>query len=299
MTGVTELGYVRFGVSDLAEWRDYATEILATEVVDEGEPKRLYLRTDSWHHRIILEENGADDLIGAGLRVAGAEEFQELQQRLQAANIAFEQGSAELAGERRVLDIMTLEDPAGNPLEIFHGPQVDAYKPFYPSRGMFGKFVTGDGGVGHMILRNNGLDKAYKFYKLLGMRGGVEYKVPTPDGGTAEVLFMHCNSRDHSVAFGPPSKKSINHLMLEVDNIDDVFLAHEKVQASKYPVMISLGKHANDHMFSFYCATPSQWLIEIGTSGRPATHQSEYYTRDTYGHVFGEQIGPGMSIDKE
>ena len=298
MTGITELGYVRFGVSDLAAWRAFAAELLATEIVDEGEPGRLYLRTDSWHHRIILEENGADDLIGAGMRVAGGEEFAQMQHSLKAAGIDFEQGSAELAAERRVLDIMTLNDPAGNPLEIFHGPQVDAHKPFHPSRGMFGRFVTGDGGVGHMILRNAGLDQAYEFYKLLGMRGGVEYRVPRGDM-VAEVLFMHCNSRDHTVAFGPPSKKSINHLMLEVDNIDDVFLTHELVQASDYPVMISLGKHANDHMFSFYFATPSQWLIEIGTAGRPATHQSEYYTRDTYGHVRSEAMGPGMSIDKE
>ncbi len=299
MTGITELGYVRFGVSDLEEWRTFASNILATEVVDEGEAGRLYLRTDLWHHRIILEENGADDLIGAGLRVAGVEEFAAMRQCLADAGIAFEQGSAELARERHVLDIMTLEDPAGNPLEIFHGPRIDPHRPFHPGRGMYGRFVTGDGGVGHMILRNAGLDAAYEFYKLLGMRGGVEYRVPTPDGSIAEVLFMHCNERDHSLAFGPPGRKSINHLMLEVDNYDDVFYTHELVQASDYPVMISLGKHANDHMFSFYFATPSGWLVEVGTSGRPATHQSEYYTRDTYGHVPAKAMGPGMSIDKE
>ena len=299
MTGITELGYVRFGVSDLEEWRAFAADILATEVVDEGEPGRLYLRTDLWHHRIVLEENGADDLIGAGLRVAGAEEYAQMQRRLSDAGVAFEQGSAELARERHVLDIMTLEDPAGNPIEIFHGPRIDPHKPFHPGRGMYGRFVTGSGGVGHMILRNAGLDKAYEFCSLLGMRGGVEYRIPTPDGNFAEVLFMHCNERDHTFAFGPPSKKSINHLMLEVDNYDDVFYTHERVQASDYPVMISLGKHANDHMFSFYFATPSGWLIEIGTNGRPATHQSEYYTRDTYGHVPGKEMGPGMSIDKE
>ena len=81
--------------------------------------------------------------------------------------------------------------------------------------------------------------------------------------------------------------------------LQELAQTHELVAASKYPIMISLGKHANDHMFSFYFATPSGWLIEIGCAGRPATHQSEYYTQDTYGHVFGEQMGPGMSIDKE
>jgi len=299
MHGITELGYVRFGVSDLAEWREFAETLLGMEVVDEGEDKRLYLRSDNWHHRIILEEDGSDDLIGAGVRVAGADEFEQMQCALADARIKYEVGSRELALERRVLEIMTLKDPADNPIEIFHGPQIDAHKPLLPSRRMFGKFVTGTGGAGHMILRNDGLDKAYEFYKVLGMRGGIEYRISAPDGNQAEILFMHCNERDHTFAFGPPSKKSINHFMIEVDNLDDVFMTHELVQASKYPVMISLGKHANDHMFSFYFASPSQFLIEYGFSGRPATHQSEYYTRDTYGHVFGEQMGPGMSIDKD
>lgn len=299
MEGVTELGYVRFGVSDLAEWRDFAAEMLALEVCDEGEDKRLYLRTDYWHHRIILEEDGADDLIGAGLRVAGADEFDAMQKTLTDNGIPFEVAGIETARQRRVLAFMTLTDPAGNPLEIFHGPRIDTHRPFHPARPMHGRYLTGEGGVGHMIMRNNGLDAMYEFYRLLGMRGGVEYKFPTPEGNEFELLFMHCNSRDHTFAFGPPSTKSVNHLMLEVDNLDDVFMTYELAQASKYPIRISPGRHANDQMFSFYFATPSDWLVEIGWGGRPATHQSEYYVRDTYGHQPGEEMGPMMSIDRD
>lgn len=297
--GVTELGYVVFGVSDLGAWREFATNLLGLEAVSvAGEPNRLYLRMDYNHHRIILEEDGRDDLNAAGLRVAGVEEFAQIQRVLREAQIPFEQASRERLAERRVLDLITLKDPADNPIEIFHGPLIQPHLPFHPGRRMHSRFLTGTGGVGHMILRNSGLDAVYQFYRLLGMRGGVEYKVPTPDGNSAEILFMHCNDRDHTVAFGPPSRKSINHLMIEVADIDDVYMAHDLVQASKYPVMISLGKHANDHMFSFYAQSPSGFLIEVGYGGRPATHQSEYYQRDTYGHVFGAAMGPGMSIDK-
>ncbi len=299
MHGVTELGYVRFGVSDLAQWREFVEQLLGLEVAAGDRDGQLFLRTDSWHHRIELVEDGSDDLIGAGLRVAGVDEFAAMQSTLREADIDFEVGSAELARERHVLEVLTLRDPAGNPIEIFHGPHVEAHKPFHPGRRMFGRFVTGDGGVGHMILRHAGLESAYAFCRILGMHGGVEYKVPTPDGGEREVLFMHCNARDHTFAFGPPSDKSINHLMIEVDNLDDVFMTHELVQASRYPVMISLGRHANDHMFSFYFATPSGWLIEIGYAGRPATRQSEYYTRDIYGHEFGRGVGAGMNIEAE
>jgi 2,3-dihydroxyethylbenzene 1,2-dioxygenase len=285
MAPVTELGYVRFGVADLAAWREFATHLLGLEVSDDTEKGRLYLRTDAWHHRIILEQDGSDDLLGAGLRVAGPEEFRAMQDVLRGQAVPFQLADDKLAKERRVLELITLADPAGNPLEIFHGPRVDTHRPFHPGRGMYGKFVTGEGGVGHMMLQYQDLDATYAFYKLLGMRGSIEYRVPTPDGNTLDILFMHCNSRDHTFAFGLPSKSRVNHLMLEVDTLDDVFLTYELVK-EKYPIAISPGKHANDRMFSFYCISPSGFQVEIGYGGRAATHQSEYFVRDTYGHVF-------------
>src|SRR3954447_3807317 len=104
MNAVTELGYVCFGVSNLAEWRDFATNILGLEVVEErGEPDRLYLRTAYWHHPIILEKNGSDDLTAAGLRVAGVEEFAATRKVLEEAGVKVEVGGRDLAAERRVL----------------------------------------------------------------------------------------------------------------------------------------------------------------------------------------------------
>jgi catechol-2,3-dioxygenase len=137
MTAVTELGYVVFGVSNLAEWRDFAASILGLEVCEEaGEPNRLYLRTDYWHHRIVLEQDGSDDLNAAGLRVAGVEEFAQMRDRLKGAGVAVTACSAEEAAQRRVLDLMRMTDPAGNPIEIFHGPLIEPHKPFLPGRRM-------------------------------------------------------------------------------------------------------------------------------------------------------------------
>ncbi len=290
-TGVTELGYVRFGVSDLAAWRDFATRLLGLEAADDTEEGRLYLRTDLWHHRIILEEDGSDDILGAGLRVAGPEEFRAMQEVLRANGVSFDLADAATAQSRQVLELMMLVDPSGNPLEIFHGPRVDTHRPFHPGRGMYGRFVTGDGGVGHMIIRSDDLTATYEFYKRLGMRGGIEYRIPSSGGRTLDILFMHCNSRDHTLAFGLPSKTRVHHLMLELDTLDDVYLAYELVR-EKHPIAVMPGKHANDRMFSFYCVSPSGFQIEIGWGGRPATHQSEYYIRDTYGHAFNTAGGP-------
>ena len=75
------------------------------------------------------------------------------------------------------------------------------------------------------------------------------------------------------VAFGVgPETRRINHLMIEVDNFDDVGLTYDLVRKNKVPVTITPGKHSNDHMYSFYMRNPSGWIIEYGCGGRPATH---------------------------
>ncbi|MFK8022303.1 MAG: VOC family protein [Pseudomonadales bacterium] len=287
MSGITELGYARFGVSNLDEWKGFARDILALEVrEDTQDANSISLRMDYWHHRIVLEEDDCEELLGAGLRVAGPAEFEAMQAILTKNDISFEVGNAEIVENRKVLEVLLLKDPAGNPLEIFHGPRIDTHMPFYPGRRMHGRFVTEVGGLGHIMLAHQGLDSVYDFYKMLGMRGGIEYQYPIGPDTNLEMLFMHCSERDHSLAFGLPSDsgKNIQHMMIEVDNLDDVFVCYELVKESKYPVRLDIGRHANDGMFSFYFIGPSGWQIEVGCEGQPAKHQSSYHIGDTYGH---------------
>ncbi len=281
---VTELGYMGLNVADLEAWKAFARDILALEVVDEGEGDRCYLRMDYWHHRLVLHRDPSDDLAYLGCRVAGPDEFVETQKQLADAGIEFRVGSIAEADERRVLEVLKLADPDGNPIEIFHGPLVRFAKPFHPGRGMHGRFVTGAGGLGHCIIRQRDSEAGVRFYQALGMRGGVEYKFGSGER-TLQLRFMHCNERDHSVAWGiGAADKRLNHVMFEVDNLDDVGLTHDLVRKAKIPVRIQLGKHSNDHMYSFYFASPSGFAIEYGFGARPATFQSEYYAEDFYGH---------------
>ena len=150
---------------------------------------------------------------------------------------------------------------------------------------MFGRFLTAEGGLGHMIIKHENLNETWEFYSLLGMRGGIEYQIPLPGGDAFEVMFMDCGERDHALAFGLPPQGRINHIMFEVDNFDDVMFTYAKVK-DKYPIVIAPGKHANDQMFSFYCKSPSGFDVEIGYGGEPAKYQSQYHVSDTYGHEF-------------
>jgi 2,3-dihydroxybiphenyl 1,2-dioxygenase len=293
---VTELGYMGLSVSDLDAWRDFAGGIIGMEVLDESEGDRIYLRMDRWHHRIVLHDDGGDDLAYLGWRVTGPMERAEIAQQLEDADISYEVASDADAAERRVLGLLKLHDPGGNPTEIFYGPQVDTATPFHPGRPMFGKFVTGDQGLGHLILREDDIEAATRFYRILGFVGGVEYKFALPDGGTAMPVFMHCNDRHHSVAFGfGPSEKRINHLMVEYTELNDLGLAHDLVRDRQIDITLRLGKHSNDEAFTFYCANPSGWLWEPGWAARTAPKQQEHYVRDLFGHD-NEVKGYGLDL---
>ena len=56
--------------------------------------------------------------------------------------------------------------------------------------------------------------------------------------------------------------------MLEVGSLDDVGSALDIAIARDLPLAMSLGRHTNDLMTSFYVRTPSGFEIEYGTGGR-------------------------------
>jgi 2,3-dihydroxyethylbenzene 1,2-dioxygenase len=287
MTEVTEMGYVTLGVSDIAAWSHFAAAILGLEVTPGETPDVRYLRLDYWHHRIKLVEDGSDDLLTAGFRVAGVLEFRAMHKRLVEAGVVVRLGDRAEAEARKVLEVMFLNDPNGYAIEVFHGPLVQYNLPFHPGRRMHGGFRTVGGGFGHMMQHSRAsFEDIHAFYTLLGLRGGLEYKLVLPMmPQPVELMFLHCNERQHTLAFGGPSEKRVNHIMFEVERMEDVGLAYDIVRQNGLPVIIEPGSHANDQMFSFYFKNPSGFMIEIGWGGRKPTGQSEYYESDAFGHV--------------
>lgn len=285
MAQVTELGYIGFGVEDLCVWREFASQIIGFEIAEDSTEECCYLRVDNWHHRLILSSNGEDGLQFVGLRVAGPEEFVEVADQLREAGYPVEIATQHDARDRRVLELMRVRDPGGYLIEIFHGPEIESHKPFHPGRRMHGRFKTGNRGLGHFVLGYEDVPEAYRFFKTIGMRGGVEY--PPDDGDYSQApTFMHCNERDHTVAFGMGKKKKLYHLMVEYENFDDLGLTYDLMLEHKVPILQHPGKHANSLEYSIYFYTPSGWVMECGWGGRGPSHQTEYYPKDIFGHRF-------------
>jgi hypothetical protein len=76
--------------------------------------------------------------------------------------------------------------------------------------------------------------------------------------------------------------------MIEVRSIDDVGHTFSLCEDRGVPIMMTLGRHTNDHMFSFYMLAPNGIAIEYGYGGRTvddATWQIDRYdATSTWGH---------------
>lgn len=264
MAGVNQLGYLVLGVSDLAAWRGLASRVLGLELVPGDTDATTYLRMDEHAHRIELRRDGVDDLEVIGWEVPDAATLHAVAQRLEGAGVPVTGGTRDEADQRRVVELIRFQDPAGIRTEVYYGPPLNQ-RPFRAARAITG-FKTGHMGLGHLVVYQPDLDAGVRFYtELLGFRVS---DVAGPPGHPMAV-FLHCNPRHHSIAlFGGRRAKRINHFMLECNALDDVGSARDLARQTGTPIVIDLGRHMNDHMVSFYVATPSQFAIEYGWGGR-------------------------------
>ena len=160
---------------------------------------------------------------------------------------------------------------------------------------MKGGFVTGDGGMGHLVLLVPDLDAATDFFV-----GTLCFAHTDDVESGVTIRFLHCNPRHHTLAFAVvPGMAGMHHLMLEVEHDADVRSAYDLVSARRIPLAMDLGRHTNDEMFSFYVRTPSGFEIEYGAGGRRldlAGHEpSVYDSTSDWGHEPPDQpLLPGI-----
>jgi len=268
MAGVKELAYVGYEVSDLADWEHFGCTLLGMQL-GEKLANGFTLRTDERAHRWIITEGPADDLVVSGYEVESDEALDTLVAALTEAGVEVAEGDPDLVAARKVERLVSTVDPMGNRIELVVGPQ-DAETPF-ASEALLGGFVTGPGGAGHQVLLAKGVDREtyMAFYEgLLGFRISDIIIEELAPGIVADLIFLHCNPRHHSVAFGEmPHPKKTHHFMLEVTDIRDVGMAWDRCLKAGQPFEMTLGMHPNDNMFSFYVTTPSGFAVEYGWGG--------------------------------
>jgi 2,3-dihydroxybiphenyl 1,2-dioxygenase len=246
------LGYVGFGSSALDDWRQFGTGLVGWQAVERS-ASLLAFRMDDRKQRIVIDRSMADGERFFGWEVADAAALDGLAARLERAEVE--------ADTRRVGGLISFRDPAGNRLEAFYGAEIDE-TPFSPGRSISG-FRTGPLGLGHAVLTVENIDAVMPFYvDLLGFALSDYMQKPF------RAYFFHINARHHSLALIETGRNGMHHLMVELFSLDDVGQSYDVALSQQERVGVTLGRHTNDLMTSFYAKTPSSFMVECGWGGR-------------------------------
>ncbi len=300
---IHSLGYIVVNASQPERWAEYGTQVLgmvdASDALNGDAEQCVYLKMDDRPYRIVVEPSATDAYAASGWEVAGPDAFAEAKAHLDRHSVPYTQADAATIARRRVQDLVSFEDPAGNRHELFWGVVSD-FLPFASPVGIK-SFVTGDQGVGHTVLPAPDFDTCLAFYRdVMGFGLSDLMKVRfTPDPAEPEkrLYFLHCNRRHHSLAiFEMENPTGCVHVMFEVDKVDEVGRALDRMQAAGVPLTGTLGRHANDHMVSFYMASPSGFMVEYGAEGRTVEDWSRYSPfQSTVNSFWGHDFSVGQA----
>jgi 2,3-dihydroxybiphenyl 1,2-dioxygenase len=291
MSLVNQLAYIGAGATDVDAWRIYATNVLGHQVMSGDDKHALRLRCDDRYQRVLISPSDVDDIAYVGWEVANRAALDRASAAISNAGIQIQEGTPGEADLRRVLGFTYFICPfSGVRMELAYGHEAMFAPMFQSSRPLTG-FRTGDHGLGHVVLYASNAQKAAEFYvDTLGF-GVSDYAVIPGMGPLAS--FLHCNGRHHSLAFFgiPGAPRKIQHLMLQTNSIDDVGFTYDLCLEQEITTT-SLGRHPNDHAFSFYFRNPSGWNIEYAWEPRtidPASFITEHFMAGRPGAYWGHR----------
>ncbi|MDT0203197.1 VOC family protein [Nocardioides sp. AE5] len=290
-TQIRALGYLKVQSRDIPRWRELTVDCLAMQETTGPETDGLYLRMDERAARLVVVPGDVDRVLAVGWEVRDQFALAAVGRAVEAAGYGVKVLSQDECDERRIEAGIFFEDPAGTPVEIFFGPVLD-HSPVLTGHAQ--KFVTGDQGMGHVVLPTTNAEETVAFYaEVLGFlpRGAIRVGGPNAAGPPRRVRFLGVNQRHHSLAVCPAphgEAPGLVHLMMEVDSLDAVGQALDKVNKAGFSLSSTLGRHTNDKMVSFYVRAPGGWDLEYGTEGMlvdETWYTAEEITADSYwGH---------------
>ena len=295
---VAALAYVVVTARDPGAWREFGEAVLGMSARHVG--AGLALKMDERAGRVFVEPGEADGYFASGWELRSQAQFDAALQVLADHGVAFERATPEERALRHVFDMVWFRDPSGNRHELAYGYVTDFVR--FASPAGVPRFVTGDLGLGHMVLPAPRIDATRDFLmRVLGM-GLSDVLIHRPAPGIEQRIdFMHCgNGRHHSLAlFEGEVPSGCVHLMFEVDSLDEVGRAHDRMQAHGVRLMATLGKHTNDHMTSFYFMSPGGFAIEYGFGGRTIDWDHHTVFESTSVSLWGHDFSVGFGADEQ
>lgn len=295
---IASLGYVVIEAKDNCAWREFGQRVLGMGLQDH--PGGLALRMDERAGRVFVTPGDTDRYFASGWELRDKPAFDVAKQELCVQGVSFTAATRQECALRHVFDMVWFLDPSGNRHELFYG-YVSDFERFVSPEGVSG-FVTGELGLGHMVLPAPKIDETRAFLTdVLGFGlSDILIHRPVPDVAQ-RIDFMHCaNARHHSLAlFEGEVPSGCVHLMFEVETLDEVGRAYDRMQRHGARLMATLGKHTNDHMTSFYFMSPGGFAIEYGFGGRTIDWDEHTVFESTSVSLWGHDFSVGFGADEQ
>jgi 2,3-dihydroxybiphenyl 1,2-dioxygenase len=286
MTAIHDIMQVGVGMPDRERFENFARDMLGFQSSRSPDGQVTYLRPDQYQHRIAARTAAEPVLRYVGFDVGGAGDLAEWETKLTSEGIGWRHGTREECAERHVTDFIEFSDPDEHHIALSYGFEVDK-EPVRYTRDL--RVL----GLGHVLLTVKDTQRTHDFYTgVLGFRLS-DWVIVDPN---IRLCFLRCNARHHSMAFAPcmPGKSPrLQHVMLEVESLDDVMRSYHFLRIHKAPIGMGPGRHVNCQTVHVYVQTPGGFAVEFGWGHRrldEATHEPVIYPPGSPIDIWGGDI---------
>ncbi|MCB0893784.1 MAG: VOC family protein [Nocardioides sp.] len=307
--GNVHLGYLVVQTQRLTDWRRFGADAVGLHV-DELTPDTTRFRLDDRECRFLLQRGTAEDVTALGWQVDDHETFDVILERVTSRGLPVREGTPDECALRGVERLWRFPGPKGAATEIFTTP-LTTPSPLVMRNSAF---VTGESGMGHVAITSKDVLGLHSYYSTLFDARLSDFILERIGPMDLRIRFLRVNERHHSVAVAgvrrlavDPIRTVIQHVNVQVAELDDMVAAHERVTAEGFKMMWSVGQHPNDRSISFYCQTPSGFELEVGWSPLVVTEELEstwepttYQGISLWGHTpVGEDIIHKMGMVRQ
>jgi 2,3-dihydroxy-p-cumate/2,3-dihydroxybenzoate 3,4-dioxygenase len=264
MITLTDIAYVRSGVTDMDAAARFATEIVGLELEAPTEIGIAHLRADHRHHCLALVE-GRSGVISSGFTVADSDALAAAETELERAGFAVHRGAGEEARSRRVREFIAFDDPFGNRVELVSQQETIA-RPVEFTRS------AGITEFGHLCLDAPDVHEAYRFWNT-------HFNARVSDWIGDAACLMRIDPVHHKLAVFRGDEPGLCHMNFQVASIDDVFRNWHFLLEHDVEIEMGPGRHPQSTAIFLYFQGPENFTYEYSFGVRHIDDEAAWTPR--------------------
>jgi extradiol dioxygenase len=259
------IAYVGYESPNAKEMLDYGPEVLGMGLNESRNDDSVYLTMDDTDYRLAIHPGERNRMAYIGLEMKNKWAWETGIEKLRSDGFEVTIGDAELEAQRGCYGVAQFKDPDGWAHELVYGQTytTNSWRSGRPHQG----FQSNKYGLGHTVLMAKDRDVTEKYCKDTM---GYKWYIQGLRKGAATFWRFNNSNLSHNIAYGinpnhvyGDTASIIPHIGVYCNTLDDVGIAYDIVQ-DRCPerVEMTLGRHMQDPVISFYAKCPAGFTIE-------------------------------------